>query len=83
MALNEITGAEALCVSQFTLWGETRKGRKPSWSRAAPRENAEPLYREFLAALRGPGLAVATGKFGAEMDVHLVNQGPMTLLVES
>ena len=83
LALDEIPSAEVLCVSQFTLWAETRKGRKPSWSRAAPREQAEPLYLEFLEAVRDRGIRVAAGTFGAEMDVHLVNQGPMTLLVEA
>ena len=83
LSLDEIPGAEALCVSQFTLWADTRKGRKPSWSRAAPRSEAEPLYLEFVEALRAYGVNVATGTFGAEMDVQLVNQGPMTLLVES
>jgi D-tyrosyl-tRNA(Tyr) deacylase len=83
LSLDEIPGAEALCVSQFTLWADTRKGRKPSWSRAAPRSEAEPLYLEFVEALRACGVNVATGTFGAEMDVQLVNQGPMTLLVES
>ena len=83
LALDEIPSAEVLCVSQFTLWAETRKGRKPSWSRAAGREQAEPLYHEFLQAVRDRGIRVAAGTFGAEMDVHLVNQGPMTLLVEA
>lgn len=83
LSLGEIPGAEALCVSQFTLWADTRKGRKPSWSRAAPRSEAEPLYLDFVEALRACGVNVATGTFGADMDVQLVNQGPMTLLVES
>jgi D-tyrosyl-tRNA(Tyr) deacylase len=82
-ALEELPAAEVLCVSQFTLWGDTRKGRKPSWSRAAPAPQAEPLYLEFLEALRGAGVAVASGTFGADMDVHLVNHGPMTLVVET
>ena len=83
LALDEIPGAEVLCVSQFTLWAETRKGRKPSWSRAAPRAQAEPLYLEFLSAMRSYGISVETGSFGADMDVQSVNHGPMTLLVES
>jgi D-tyrosyl-tRNA(Tyr) deacylase len=82
-ALEELPAAEVLCVSQFTLWGDTRKGRKPSWSRAAPAPQAEPLYLEFLEALRGAGVAVASGTFGADMDVHLINHGPMTLVVET
>lgn len=82
-ALEELPAAEVLCVSQFTLWGDTRKGRKPSWSRAAPAPQAEPLYLEFLEALREAGVAVASGTFGADMDVHLVNHGPMTLVVET
>lgn len=82
-ALEELPAAEVLCVSQFTLWGDTRKGRKPSWSRAAPAPQAEPLYLEFIEALREAGVAVASGTFGADMDVHLVNHGPMTLVVET
>ncbi|MBM4266316.1 MAG: D-tyrosyl-tRNA(Tyr) deacylase [Deltaproteobacteria bacterium] len=73
-------GGEMLVVSQFTLWGEVTSGRRPSWSRAAPGEKAEPLCREFADAVRAFGLTVAEGRFGASMDVHLVNQGPVTLL---
>lgn len=73
-------GGEMLVVSQFTLWGEVTSGRRPSWSRAAPGERAEPLCRELADAVRAFGVTVAEGRFGASMDVHLVNQGPVTLL---
>ena len=73
-------GGEMLVVSQFTLWGEVTSGRRPSWSRAAPGDRAEPLCREFADAVRAFGVTVAEGRFGANMDVHLVNQGPVTLL---
>jgi D-tyrosyl-tRNA(Tyr) deacylase len=79
-ALDE--GAPVLVVSQFTLYGDTRKGRRPSWSAAAPGPVAEPLVEAFAAALRGLGLEVATGRFGADMAVSLVNDGPVTLLLE-
>jgi len=79
-ALADVSGA-MLVVSQFTLWGDTDAGRRPSWSRAAPGEQAEPLYRAFIAAARARGLEVAEGRFGADMDVHLVNRGPVTLLL--
>jgi D-aminoacyl-tRNA deacylase len=75
-------GGELLAVSQFTLWGDCRSGRRPSWSRAAPAERAEPLYRVFVASVAAHGVRVAEGKFGANMDVALVNQGPVTLLLE-
>jgi D-tyrosyl-tRNA(Tyr) deacylase len=78
-ALADVGGA-LLVVSQFTLWGDTDAGRRPSWSRAAPGPAAEPLYRAFVARLRELGLEVAEGRFGADMDVHLVNRGPVTLL---
>ena len=80
-SLLEVRGA-MLVVSQFTLWGETSSGRRPSWSRAAPGEQAEPLYGEFVARVRELGVEVAEGRFGADMDVHLVNHGPVTLIVE-
>lgn len=76
-------GGEMLCVSQFTLWGDTAKGRRPSWGRAAPADVAEPLYEVFLDAVRKLGIRVETGRFGADMDVQIVNQGPVTLLVET
>jgi D-tyrosyl-tRNA(Tyr) deacylase len=75
-------GAPVLVVSQFTLYADTRKGRRPSWSAAAPGPVAEPLVEAFAAALRGLGLDVATGRFGADMAVSLVNDGPVTLLLE-
>ena len=75
-------GAPLLVVSQFTLYGETRKGRRPSWSAAAPPEQAEPLVEAVVAALRERGAPVATGVFGAMMTVESVNDGPFTLLIE-
>ena len=71
-----------LVVSQFTLYGDVRKGRRPTWTAAAPGPVAEPLYEEFCATLRGHGLSVSTGVFGADMQVSLVNDGPTTLLVD-
>jgi D-aminoacyl-tRNA deacylase len=78
-ALADVGGA-MLVVSQFTLWGDTGGGRRPSWSRAAPGEQAEPLYRTFVARVRELGVETAEGRFGAHMAVHLVNDGPVTLL---
>lgn len=75
-------GAPLLVVSQFTLYADTRKGRRPSWSAAAPGPVAEPLVEAFVAAVRGYGLEVATGRFGADMAVELVNDGPVTLVLE-
>ena len=75
-------GAPVLVVSQFTLYADTRKGRRPSWSASAPGPVAEPLVEAFAAALRVLGLDVATGRFGADMAVSLVNDGPVTLLLE-
>ena len=77
------TGAPVLVVSQFTLCGDTRKGRRPSWSHAAPGEEAEPLVDAVVAGLRGRGIEVSTGRFGAMMQVELVNDGPFTVLVEA
>ena len=76
-------GAPVLVVSQFTLMGSTAKGRRPSWSRAAPGEVAEPVVESVVLGLRERGLEVATGVFGAMMQVHSVNDGPFTLLVET
>lgn len=75
-------GAGLLVISQFTLYGDTRKGRRPSWSAAAPATVAEPVVEAFVGALRGRGASVQTGVFGAHMSVALVNDGPVTLLVE-
>ncbi len=76
------TGAGVLLVSQFTLYGDTRRGRRPSWSAAAPAQVAEPLVAAVADALRAQGVEVATGRFGADMAVELVNDGPTTLLLE-
>ena len=73
---------EVLVVSQFTLYGDTSRGRRPSWRDAAPAAVAEPLVDAVVSALRRRGATVATGVFGADMAVHLVNDGPVTLLVE-
>jgi D-tyrosyl-tRNA(Tyr) deacylase len=80
-SLGDVDGA-VLVVSQFTLYGDARKGRRPSFVDAAPPEQAEPLYRQFGAALAERGLRVETGEFGALMDVTLVNDGPVTLILE-
>ncbi|MGO0575444.1 D-aminoacyl-tRNA deacylase [Ornithinimicrobium panacihumi] len=79
----DTTGAPVLVVSQFTLYGHTRKGRRPSWSDAAPGPVAEPLVDAVVAALRARGIEVATGVFGAMMQVELVNDGPFTVLVDT
>ena len=76
------TGAPLLVVSQFTLYGQTRKGRRPSWVDAARPEDAEPLVDAVVAQLRARGATVATGRFGAPMAVQSVNDGPFTVLVE-
>ena len=76
-------GGAVLCVSQFTLYGDCRKGRRPSFDRAASPEAARALYEDFVASLRALGVAVETGKFQAMMDVELVNDGPVTLLLDS
>jgi D-tyrosyl-tRNA(Tyr) deacylase len=76
-------GAPVLLVSQFTLYADTAKGRRPTWNRAAPRSVAEPVVESVKAALVGHGLHVETGRFGAEMAVALVNDGPVTLLLEA
>lgn len=75
-------GAPVLLISQFTLYADVRKGRKPSWSHAAPGPVAAPIFAAVVTALREQGLEVQTGRFGAMMDVELVNDGPFTILVE-
>ncbi|MCV2488109.1 D-aminoacyl-tRNA deacylase [Geodermatophilus sp. YIM 151500] len=75
-------GLPVLVVSQFTLYADTRKGRRPSWQDAAPGDLAEPLVEDVVAELRARGCTVATGRFGARMQVRSVNDGPMTLLLE-
>ena len=75
-------GGEALVVSQFTLYGDTARGRRPSWAGAARPDLAEPLVEVFCAALRDLGATVATGVFRADMEVELVNDGPVTLMLE-
>jgi D-aminoacyl-tRNA deacylase len=75
-------GGACLVVSQFTLYADTRKGRRPSWDAAAPGEVAEPLVEALVGELRRRGCTVATGSFGARMQVSSVNEGPMTLLLE-
>lgn len=75
-------GAPLLVVSQFTLYADTRKGRRPSWSAAAPGPVSEPLVTAFVDALRALGARVETGRFGADMQVSLVNDGPVTLVLE-
>ena len=76
-------GGELLVVSQFTLYGDCRKGRRPSFDKAAPPEVAESLYNHFVERIRDFGVPVKTGKFRAMMDVHLVNWGPVTLMLDS
>ena len=75
--------APVIVVSQFTLYADTRKGRRPSWNAAAPGPVAEPLVDAVVEALRGRGLTVGTGRFGADMQVELVNDGPMTIVVDA
>lgn len=76
-------GAPVLLVSQFTLMGRTAKGRRPSWADAAPGEVAEPVIERIAAELRGRGIPVETGRFGATMQVASVNDGPFTVIVEA
>ncbi len=81
LALADV-GGSLLVVSQFTLYGDAAKGRRPSFIDAARPEIAIPLYQRFVAALRGTGLPVATGEFGAMMEVEILNDGPVTLMLE-
>jgi D-tyrosyl-tRNA(Tyr) deacylase len=81
-SLLDVTGA-LLVISQFTLYGDCRKGRRPSFDDAAPPEQARPLYEHFVEVARRSGVRVETGVFQAHMEVSLVNDGPVTLLVES
>ncbi len=81
LALSDV-GGSVLVVSQFTLYGNTEKGKRPSFIDAARPEVAIPLYERFLAALRQRGIKVESGEFGAMMDVELVNDGPVTLWLE-
>lgn len=76
-------GGSVLVVSQFTLYGDTGRGRRPSWSSAAPAAEAEPLVRAVGDELKKQGVTVATGRFGAAMEVELVNDGPVTLVLET
>jgi D-tyrosyl-tRNA(Tyr) deacylase len=77
------TAGGLLCVSQFTLYGDCRKGRRPSYDRAAPPDRARQLYDAFVTAVRASGITVETGHFQAMMEVELVNDGPVTLLLDS
>jgi D-tyrosyl-tRNA(Tyr) deacylase len=77
------TGGAMLIVSQFTLLGDCRKGRRPSWSEAAPPERAKQLYLDFIAAIKDYGITTASGEFQAMMEVSLINSGPVTILLDS
>lgn len=77
------TGGEMLIISQFTLYGDCRKGRRPGYSKAAPPDIAEKLYEQFIQEIRSRDIVVATGKFQATMEVQLINDGPVTLLLDS
>ena len=81
LGLDEV-GGELLVISQFTLYGDTAKGRRPSFIDAARPEVAIPLYQRFLELLRGRGITVAAGEFGADMQVEIHNDGPVTLILD-
>lgn len=82
LPLTEVPGAGLLCVSQFTLLGDVRRGNRPSWSGAAPADEAEPLVEAYAAAVAAHGVTVARGRFGAHMAVSLDNDGPVTLVLD-
>ena len=82
LSIHEV-GGQILSVSQFTLYADTKKGRRPSFTNASRPEHAKPLWDAFNEALKGHGLHVETGIFGADMDVALVNDGPVTIIIES
>ncbi len=77
------TGAPLLVVSQFTLYGDARKGRRPTWQAAAPGPVSEPLYEALCGELRSLGATVAQGRFGEDMQISLVNDGPVTVILDS
>jgi D-tyrosyl-tRNA(Tyr) deacylase len=81
-SIADATDSAVLVVSQFTLYGDGRKGRRPTWAAAAGRDVAEPLVETFVSALRARGARVATGMFGGDMRLSIVNDGPVTLLLE-
>jgi len=82
LSVKDVDG-EVLCVSQFTLYGDTRKGKRPGFSEAAPSDRAQKLYEQFCRELEEDGVKVATGKFQETMEMELVNHGPVTLLMDS
>ncbi len=82
LSLDQV-GGSMLIVSQFTLYGDCRKGRRPSYSNSAPPEEAEEIYNQFIEAVKSKGVSARTGRFGAMMMVELVNDGPVTLILDS